>query len=77
MFGNRSAIVPPLLVFFTNNPPVGQNIRKSFRRSTVKYIHNNPVRAGIRVNPADYKYSSASFYNTGKSIVDFLSHYAY
>lgn len=43
----------------------------------LEYIHNNPVRAGLCTNPADYKYSSTSFYNSGKDPFGFLSHYAY
>lgn len=31
----------------------------------IDYIHNNPVRAGLCKFPEDYKYSSASYYETG------------
>jgi len=30
------------------------------------YIHNNPVQAGYCKNENDWKYSSASFYQTGE-----------
>src|SRR5690349_9465781 len=39
------------------------------------YVHWNPVKAGICKLPEDYKYSSASFYETGIDNWGFLSHY--
>ena len=33
-----------------------------FIKQKVQYIHNNPVRAGIVINPEDYLYSSARNY---------------
>jgi putative transposase len=39
------------------------------------YIHYNPVRAGLCLLPADYKYSSAMFYETGIDNWGFLTHY--
>ncbi len=35
----------------------------------IEYVHNNPVKAGLVNDPADYKYSSAAFYlvDQGKS----------
>ena len=48
--------------------------RKVFLQK-LEYIHNNPVRAGIANLPEQYKYSSASFYETGKSEWKFLMHY--
>jgi hypothetical protein len=41
----------------------------------LKYIHLNPVRAGLCVLPAQYKYSSAWFYETGIDNWGFLTHY--
>ena len=41
----------------------------------LKYIHENPVRAGICLYPEDYKYSSALLYKTGKDNWGFLTHY--
>lgn len=35
----------------------------------VDYIHNNPVRAGFVTNPADWKYSSAKFYEDEESVL--------
>ncbi len=31
----------------------------------LEYLHNNPVKAGLCINPGDYYYSSARFYETG------------
>ena len=31
----------------------------------LEYIHDNPVRAGLCINPEDYYYSSARFYYSG------------
>lgn len=38
----------------------------------VNYIHNNPVKAGLVVNPEDYIFSSARFYKTklGTAVFD-------
>ena len=41
----------------------------------VRYIHENPVRAGICKLPEEYKYSSALFYETGTDNWGFLTHY--
>lgn len=35
-------------------------------RIKLNYIHNNPVRAGLVLNPEDWPYSSAKFYLTGE-----------
>ena len=40
----------------------------------LKYIHENPVRAGICRWPDEYKYSSALFYKFGKDNWGFLTH---
>ncbi|GEM_PF-1177356 len=38
----------------------------------INYIHNNPVKAGLVVNPEDYIFSSARFYKTkfGTAVFD-------
>jgi putative transposase len=41
----------------------------------LNYIHNNPVVAGICTLPAEYKYSSAGFYNSCDRRWDFLTHF--
>jgi putative transposase len=40
----------------------------------IEYIHYNPVKAGLCINPEDYKYSSAKFYETGVDEFGFLTH---
>ena len=42
----------------------------------LEYIHYNPVKAGLCINPEDYYYSSARFYATGIDSFGMLSHYA-
>ena len=38
--------------------------------SKIDYIHFNPVRAGLVLNPQDYLYSSASNYVDCNGIID-------
>jgi len=40
----------------------------------LRYMHENPVRAGLCSYPENYKYSSASFYKTGIDNWGFLTH---
>jgi putative transposase len=42
----------------------------------LEYIHYNPVKAGLCINPEDYYYSSARFYATGIDSLGMLAHYA-
>ena len=44
-------------------------------KQKLKYLHENPVRAGLCKFPEQYKYSSASFYHTGIDDWEFLTHY--
>jgi len=39
----------------------------------LRYIHENPAKAGMTDNPAEYWYSSARFYETGLDDWQFLS----
>jgi putative transposase len=41
----------------------------------LEYIHWNPVKAGFCNLPEQYKYSSASFYETGVDDWGFITHY--
>jgi putative transposase len=41
----------------------------------IGYIHFNPVKAGLCINPEDYYYSSAKFYATGIDEFNMLTHY--
>jgi hypothetical protein len=45
---------------------------QKFIEQKVHYIHNNPVRNGIVVNPEDYLYSSARNYAGLESIIDVI-----
>jgi hypothetical protein len=38
-------------------------------------ILNKPVTAGLRVHAEEYKYSSASYYESGKDEFGFLTHW--
>ncbi len=40
------------------------------------YIHYNPVKAGLCINPEDYYYSSAVFYYNGTDNFGILTHYS-
>jgi putative transposase len=40
----------------------------------LNYIHQNPVKARLCANPADYYYSSAKFYATGVDDFGMLTH---
>jgi putative transposase len=42
----------------------------------LNYIHYNPVKAGLCVNPEDYYYSSAKFYHDGTDKFGILTHYS-
>ena len=41
----------------------------------LRYIHENPVRAGLCTYPTEYKYSSAFLYKTGIDNWGFLTHF--
>lgn len=43
-----------------------------FIKQKIKYIHNNPVKAGIVENPEDYLYSSARNYADLESVIDIV-----
>jgi REP element-mobilizing transposase RayT len=45
---------------------------QKFIEQKVQYIHNNPVRSGIVVNPEDYLYSSARNYAGLESVIDII-----
>lgn len=45
---------------------------QKFIEQKVHYIHNNPVRRGIVVNPEDYLYSSARNYAGLESVIDVI-----
>ena len=41
----------------------------------LEYIHYNPVKAGICLNPEDYHFSSALFYEKGIDHFNMMTHY--
>ena len=41
----------------------------------IDYIHANPVKAGLCIQPEDYYFSSAKFYNTGVDDFKMLTNY--
>jgi len=42
----------------------------------LEYIHYNPVKAGLCINPEDYYYSSAKFYHDRIDDFKMLTHYS-
>lgn len=42
----------------------------SYVLTVLAYIHNNPVKAGLTGNPAEYKWSSYTDYLDGSSLID-------
>lgn len=42
----------------------------------LEYIHYNPVKAGLCINPEDYHYSSAGFYYNGTDSFKMLTHFS-
>ncbi len=55
---------------WTNNNHPEECFSEKFTRTKLDYIHDNPVRAGIVLNPEDYVYSSAANYVGKKGIMD-------
>jgi putative transposase len=60
--------------FWERNPLSVDLYSPSVMYQKLEYIHENPVRAGLCSIPEDYKYSSASFYETGETEWVWLSH---
>lgn len=46
-----------------------------FMEQKLKYIHSNPVDAGMCRSPEDYEYSSAKFYDHNDIHWNFITHY--
>ena len=44
----------------------------AFIETKVNYVHNNPVKSGIVINPEDYIYSSAPFYAGNDGLIDVI-----
>jgi REP element-mobilizing transposase RayT len=60
--------------FWERNPLSIEIWSEKVLMQKLKYIHENPVRAGICKYSDDYKYSSALFYKFGKDNWGFLTH---
>jgi len=72
-YANRTNANENFKVWTGNNHP--EEIHsKSFLRTKLNYIHENPVRAKLVAEPSHYLYGSAANYETGKGImeIDFL-----
>ena len=54
-----------------DNHPIELYSNKFFKQK-IKYIHNNPIKAGIVENPEDYLYSSARNYADLESVIDIV-----
>ncbi|WP_245882074.1 hypothetical protein [Taibaiella chishuiensis] len=59
--------------FWQRNPLSVDVYTAAVLEQKIKYIHENPVRAGLALHPAEYHYSSASYYETGIDQFGFLS----
>lgn len=60
--------------FWERNPLTVEIWSEKVLLQKLKYMHENPVRAGICRYPEQYKYSSALFYHTGIDNWGFLTH---
>jgi len=60
--------------FWERNPLSVEIWSEKVLLQKLKYIHENPVRAGICKYPDDYKYSSVLLYKFGKDNWKFLTH---
>lgn len=66
------------IIWRNKNGHKQSDVQRDFLRFTgqkINYIHDNPVKAGLCKLPEEYKYSSASFYETGIKNWNFLTHY--
>jgi len=61
--------------FWERNPLSVDIWSEKVLKQKLKYLHENPVRAGLCQFPEEYKYSSALFYKTGIDNWGFLTHY--
>ena len=60
--------------FWERNPLSVEIWSEKVSLQKLKYIHENPVKAGICKYPDDYKYSSVLLYKYGKDNWGFLTH---
>jgi hypothetical protein len=62
--------------FRKREPPGIELILPAVFEQKLNYIHYNPVRAGLCINPQDYYYSAARFYYEGADSFGMLPHYS-
>lgn len=72
-YANRTNANENFKVWTGNNHPEEIYSQEFFQRK-LHYIHNNPVRAGLVLEPSQYLYSSAANYEGKKGLmeIDFL-----
>ena len=74
-FFNDEILIPKLyMIWKTDSLSVDLYSSIVFNQK-LKYIHNNPVKAGICSLPEEYEYSSADYYELNKSKWDFIADY--
>ncbi len=63
--------------FWQRDPLAVKLESRTMLEQKLEYIHTNPLqeRWQLAFSPEDYFFSSASFYESGKSDFEFLSHY--
>ena len=61
--------------FWERRPYKATMYNRKVGSQKIDYMHYNPVKAGLCVNPEDYKYSSARFYELNVDDWGFLTHY--
>jgi putative transposase len=61
--------------FWERNPLSIEIWSEKVLKQKLRYLHENPVRAGLCKFAEEYKYSSALFYKTGIDNWGFLTHY--
>ena len=79
---NHPKVLPHFLVnakdrkyqFWERNPLSIEIWSEKVLRQKLKYLHQNPVRAGLCKFAEEHKYSSALFYKTGIDNWGFLTH---
>ena len=68
-YGNKTNANEVYKVWTSNNHPE-EIYSEVFLRSKINYIHDNPVRAGLVLEPSHYKYSSAVNYEGKKGLIE-------
>lgn len=58
--------------FWTHENHAEEIYSNKFIHQKIDYIHDNPVRAGIVLNPQDYLYSSAGYYYGQSAVLDVI-----